>query len=324
MLKVLNTTRWTRPRRRWHVLIGLLVLSLPLLAACTDEDAPSTERPDNTSQGTTFPLTLKDSAGTEVHVDKMPERIISLSPGATEILYAIEAGNRVVATDAFSDYPDAAKSTPKIAYSNPNPEATLALRPDLVIMATRQEQFIAQFRGLGMTVYLAKEPESLDGVYTQITTFGQLTGRTTEATKVIADMRKEIDAVTASISGVQQGPRVFFELDSTLYTAAPNTFIGAMLTLLKARNVAEGATTQFPQLSSEAVIASNPEVVLLADHAFGQSLETVAARPGWAGVAAVTNKRVYAIDPNTTNRPGPRLAQGIRALGQALYPDRVK
>jgi iron complex transport system substrate-binding protein len=293
--------------------------------ACADEEVPLVAKPASTAEtAATFPLTLKDSTGTEVRLEKMPQRLISLSPGATEILYAIGAGDRVVATDRFSDYPEAANATPKIDYSNPNPEATLSFRPDLVIMATRQEQLVAQFRGLGMTVYLAKEPEDLDGVYRQIGTFGQLTGRSAEANRLVADMRREVDAVIASIAGVTQGPRVFFELDSTLYTAAPNTFIGAMLTMLKARNVAEGATTQFPQLSAEAVIAANPEVILLADHAFGQNLETVSARPGWGGVAAVVNKRVHPIDPNTTNRPGPRLAQGIRALGQALYPDRVK
>lgn len=314
-----------RVRSMSQLLAGLLVLGLTVLSACADEAIPPVAKAEPASSGVAaFPLTLRDSAGTEVRLEKMPERIISLSPGATEILYAINAGDRVVATDAFSDYPAAAKAVAKVDYSNPNPEATLALRPDLVIMATRQEQLVAQFRGLGMTVYLAKEPENLEGVYAHITTFGRLTGRTTEAAAVVTGMQAEVGAVMTSIAGVQQGPRVFFELDSTLYTAAPNTFIGAMLTMLKARNIAEGATTQFPQLSSEAVIAANPEVVLLADHAFGQNLETVSARPGWSGVAAVTNKRVHPIDPDTTNRPGPRLAQGIRAMGQALYPDRVK
>lgn len=310
--------RWGRRLMAGLVALGLLAVG----SACGGENVPPAAKIEAPSSAApAFPLVVRDSGGAAVRLERAPERIISLSPGATEVLYAIGAGDRVVATDAFSNYPSAAEATPKIAYSNPNPEATLAFRPDLVIMVTRQQQQVEQFRGLGMTVYFAREPENLDGVYTQITTFGQITGQAVEAERVISEMRREIDAVITSMAGVQQGPRVFYELDPTLFTVAPNTFIGAMLTMLKARNVAEGATVPFPQLTAEAVLAANPEVVFLAHPA---APETVGQRPGWSGVAAVVNRRVYSIDPDTTSRPGPRLAQAIGALAQALYPDRVR
>jgi iron complex transport system substrate-binding protein len=307
--------------QRFRAFAGLILLGLAAFAvACTDEDVPSAAVAP-TTDAPAFPLTVRDSAGTEVRLERMPERIISLSPGTTEILYAIGAGDRIAATDRFSNFPAEANATPKIEYTNPNPEAALAFRPDLVIMATRQQQQIAQFRNLGMTVFYAREPENLDGVYEHIAMFGQLTGHTADAVRVVADMRREIDAVTASIADVQQGPRAFYELDPTLFTAAPNTFIGSMLTLLKARNIAQGATVQFPQLTTEAVLAANPEVIFLAHPG---TAESIGQRPGWSGVTAVTTRRIYSIDPDLVNRPGPRLAQGIRALGQALYPDRVK
>jgi iron complex transport system substrate-binding protein len=306
---------------------ALLIAALAaLLAACgesgTERATPAPSAATATATETpAFPLTVRDSGGAEVRLERMPERIISLSPGATEVLYAIGAGGRIAATDRFSNFPAEANATPKIEYSNPNPEAALAFRPDLVIMATRQQPQVQQFRDLGMTVFFAREPENLDGVYEHIRIFGRLTGHGADAERVIADMKREIDAVTASIAGVQQGPRVFYELGPTLFTAAPNTFVGSMLTTLKARNIAEGAPAQFPQLTAEAVLAANPEVIFLAHPG---TPESVGQRPGWSGVTAVTNRRIYSIDPDLVNRPGPRLAQGIRMLARALYPDRVQ
>ncbi|MFN8638526.1 MAG: ABC transporter substrate-binding protein [Dehalococcoidia bacterium] len=303
--------------------LGALAL---LASACAGEDrgAPSAGSgagtPVTGAAPATFPLVLRDSTGTEVRLAKVPERVISLSPGATEILFSIGAGDRVVGTDAFSDFPDAAAKTQKIDYSNPSPEAAIALKPDLVIMATRQEQFVAQFRSLGMTVFLAREPENLEGVYASIDLLGRLTGRPVEAARVSTEMRTKIEAVTASLSDVTTGPRVFFELDPTLFTVAPNSFVGAMLTTLKARNIAPSGSSPFPQVTAEAVLAADPEVIILSHPG---ATSDVGARPGWGAVSAVRNSRIYAVNPDLVNRPGPRLAEGIRVLALALYPDRV-
>ncbi len=190
-----------------------------------------------------------------------------------------------------------------------------------MILATRQEANVEQLRQLGMTVFLAREPENLEGVYTSIELLGRLTGHGTEARRVIDDMRREADTVTSAIADVTSGPRVFYELDPTLFTVAPNTFIGSMLSMLKARNIAPQGSGQFPQLTAEAVLSADPEVVVLSHP--GATSE-VGTRPGWSGVSAVRNNRVVSIDADLVNRPGPRLAQGIRALGKALYPDRVR
>jgi iron complex transport system substrate-binding protein len=117
---------------------------------------------------------------------------------------------------------------------------------------------------------------------------------------------------------------VFYELSADLYTASPESFIGGMLAAVKARNVAAGARSPFPQLTAEAVLAADPEVVILSDAAYGESLESVAARPGWANVSAVRNRRVHPIDPDIVNRPGPRIADGVEALARAIYPDRFR
>jgi iron complex transport system substrate-binding protein len=208
-----------------------------------------------------------------------------------------------------------------VAYSTPDPEAALSFEAELVIMADRQADQIPQFRNAGMPVFDTGRPESLEEVYEQIELLGRITDHTDEATEVIADMQARIAAVEAELAEVQDGPRVFFELTPDLYSVAPNSFVGALLTLLKAQNVAEGAASQFPQLSNEAVLAADPEVIFLTDAEFGESLETVAARPGWDAVSAVLEERVYPLDGDLASRPGPRLAEAVELMAAALYPE---
>jgi iron complex transport system substrate-binding protein len=311
----------------WPLLLAFAAAAL-LLAACSDEDTPDGANPSSTA-GTAgaagFPKTVTDSSNTKVTISEAPKRIVSLSPAATEILFAIGAGDRVVGTDSFSDYPDAATKTAKLDYSKPDPEAALALDPDLVIMATRQEEQVQQFRDLHMNVLYIEEAETVDGVYDSIEMFGDISGHTSEADSLVAGIRQRIAAVTSKLTDVTDGPRVFYEVTNDLYTASPDTFIGSMLTMLKAKNIAEGATTQFPQLTAEAVISADPQVVLLADAKFtNETAETVAARPGWAKVAAVKDRRIYPIDDDIASRPGPRIVDAIEAIAKALYPEHFR
>lgn len=271
-----------------------------------------------------FPFTITDSSGTKVEFTSAPRRIISLSAGTTETLYAIGAESQIVATDKFSDFPAANASKPKVEYSNPSVESAIAHNPDLVIMVTRQKAQVEQFRAQGLRVLYMEEPTSVDGVLNSILTYGRLTGHDAQAAALTGKMRERITAITSKLTGIQQGPRVFYEVTEQLHTVAPDTFIGSLLTLAKAQNVAQGAKTAFPQLTVEAVIAGNPEVIFLADSGTsgGVTPEKVSARPGWADVAAVKTKRIYPIDANTSARPGPRVVEGLEAMAKALYPER--
>ncbi len=263
-----STVRSTTPSRRSSVLVWPLLLALVaglFLVACSEDDTPSEANPfpsstaaSGESEAGAFPRTITDSSGTAVIIETAPERIVSLSPAATEILYAIGAGDLVAGTDKFSNYPPEAEATAKLDYSQPDPEAALALDPDLVIMVTRQQEQVEQFRDLGMTVLYFEEAATVDGVYDSIETFGELTGHDEEAEELVADMGERIEAVTSELTTVTAGPRVFYEVTTDLYTASPDTFIGSMLTMLKAQNIAEGATTQYPQLTAEAVIERKP------------------------------------------------------------------
>jgi iron complex transport system substrate-binding protein len=312
-------------------LLPALALAIALAAAACSNSNASPAAPAATSTGTpattAFPRTVTDSSGAQLRLAAPARRVVSLSPGLTEVLYTVGAGDRVVATDRFSNYPAAAAKTPKLDYSSPSAEATLAFTPDLVIMTGRQKPEVPQFRTLGLPVLYLEEAASVQGVLDHITLLGSLTGQDREAQALVASMRQRIDAVTTKVNAVAQGPRVFLELSPDLYSAGPDSFIGGMLTLLKAQNAAKGAPSAFPQLTAEAVIAFNPEVVLLTDGSAdsgGQSADTVAARPGWARVAAVQSHRIHAVNADVVNRPGPRIAEGIETMARLLYPEQFR
>ncbi|MEZ4502581.1 MAG: ABC transporter substrate-binding protein [Dehalococcoidia bacterium] len=321
-----------RPRLWRTLVLGVGALLAFALVACSDDDEPtatstseaatSTEAASATAEASSFPLTVVDYGGTEVEIPAQPDAIISYSPGGTEILFAIGAGEQVVAVDRFSDYPPQAASLQGVEYSDPDPEAALSFEPDLVLLTSRQDEQVEVFRNAGLPVVYLGSADSLDEVYDQIEFLGRVTGHEDGAQAVLDDMHARVDAVTGALAEVDAGPRVYFEISADLYSVAPDSFVGGLIEALKGQNVAEGATTQFPQLTAEAVIDADPEVVFLADADFGESLESLRARPGWDAVTAVVDGRVFAVDPDTSNRPGPRLAEAIEAMARAMYPDR--
>ena len=322
--------RWaTRPR----LLTAIALIAVLLFAACTGGNAATatpaeqptaapTAAPTATAEPTPAPVVVTDSDGFELTFEGAPSRIISFSPGATEILFAIGAGDRVVAVDEWANYPAETENLERVKYIDPDPERVLSLNPDLVLMATAQQPQVEQFRSLGLTVLFNLEPDSLQGVLDNILLLGLITGHTQEAETLVTRMQIRIAIVEDVIADIDEGPRVFYELSDGLYTAAPDTFIGGTLTLLKAQNVAAGAEMPFPALTAEALVEANPQVILLADAVWGASLETVSARPGWDVIDAVVNERVYAVDPDTGNRPGPRIVDSIEEIAALLYPDR--
>lgn len=271
---------------------------------------------------TAFPLTVKRSDGKNLVLKSAPKRIISLSAGTTEIFYAIGAQSQIVATDKYSDYPTAAKSTTKLDSFKPSSEAIAGVSPDLVVIPDDQQQIVETLDGLGISVLYLKVPGSLQETLQQIQFYGDITGHPGEAQRVAAGMRARLDAVQRKLTGVQQGPRFYHELDPKLFTAAANSFVGDLYTTLKAQNIVAAGDKPYPQITQEYIIAKDPEVIVLADTEFGESVDTVKGRPGWSAISAVKNGRVYGIDTNLVSRPGPRIVDGLEALAKMLYPDR--
>ncbi len=246
-------------------------------------------------------------------------RVVSLSPTATEMLFAIGAGNRVVAVDDQSNFPARAPRT-KLSGYKANTEAILRYKPALVVMQNDSNNAVAGLRAAKVRVLLQPAAKNLGQSYAQIRQLGALTCRQAGAARTVASMRRGIAAAVASVPSSRRGSTYFHEVDSTLYSASSKTFIGQVYRLFGLTNIADSADkgTGYPQLSNEAVIAANPAYIFLADGAYGQSPATVAARPGWANIAAVKDKRVFVVNADVSSRWGPRVVQFARQVATAL------
>jgi iron complex transport system substrate-binding protein len=256
------------------------------------------------------------------------QRVVSLSPGATESLYAIGAAAQIAAVDNNADYPAEAQAfEPKVDAFQPNVEAIAALDPDLVIVASNIDGIVEALDRLEVPVLytdLDTDMQRIDDVQGQIALLGRLTGRVDAAQEVIKDMQTRVQAVEEQLVGLSntRGPSVYHELDSTFYSVSEDTFIGNLYRTLKARNIAgDGGGIAYPQLTQEAIIAANPDIIVLADEEFGVTIDSVKARPGWGVISAVQNDRIYGIDPDIISRPGPRIVDALEELARNFYPE---
>jgi len=302
-----------------------LLLSVVLLATAAACGGGSDQHP-TPSPAPDFPLTLQRSDGKSVTIPAKPARIVSLSPGATEVLFAIGAGDAVVGVDKFSDYPDAAAAvSQRFDGLHPNVEAIAALSPDLVFTQYNPSDFVASLDRLNVPVMywdIDTNVTSLADVGDMIVLLGRLTGHRDEANRVAAQFGERVARVKAKIQDLIHGPTVYHELDNTFYSVSDSSFVGDLYVQLKAVNIASSNASPYPQLSQEAILAADPEVIVLADEAYGETPEKVRARPGWGKLRAVTANRIYALDPDIISRPGPRLADALEQLAKMLYPDR--
>ena len=248
-----------------------------------------------------------------------PHRIVSLSPTATESLFAIGAGKQVVAVDDQSDFPKRAPRTTLSGYT-PNVEAIAGYRPDLVVLSGDANGVVDGLRKLGIRVLLQPAAKNLAGAYAEIRQLGSITGHSRAASALVTRMKKAIaKAVKAT---PKRKLSVYHELDPTYFTATSKTFIGRIYSLFGLRNIADAADSSgsgYPQLSGEYILSANPSLIVLADtRCCGQSAASVARRPGWSGIAAVRRGAVIGIDDSVASRWGPRVVQFVQAVGKAL------
>ena len=332
-------------RRRANRPLPALVLLLvaTLLAACAGPAAPPTldpvtPVPSTTAQSTAaptatpteapaFPVTLTDDEGTEVTIPAEPAKIVSLTPASTETLFAIGVGDRLVGkVEDFSLYPPEAASVPDVAkFGSVDVEKIVGLGTELVIAGGSNfnpPEAIAKLRQLGVPVLVLFAPD-LDTAIADIELIGRATGRSEEAAEVTASIRGAFDAVATATAGLPV-PRVFYELDATngFFGPAPDYFGTEMIRTAGGEPLTSGKPGVY-QIEAEQIVAFDPEVILLGDAAFGVTPEQVAARPGWDVLAAVRSGDVRPIDDVIVTRPGPRLADGIRALALAIHPGLV-
>jgi iron complex transport system substrate-binding protein len=301
--------------------LGLVVVSTLLASACASPTSQSGSVPTPTAnpQQSSFPLSVKAANG-EVRIGKRPDRIVSLSPTATEMLFAIGAGDQVVAVDDNSNYPPQAPMTELSAYQ-PNVEAVAKYSPDLVVISD-DLGIVKSLGKLSIPVMLEPAAKNLDDTYAQIEQLGAATGHVADAVRLVASMKSEIQHLVASAPDFDHPLIYYHELDQTYYTATSSTFIGQIYGLLGLRNIADeakGAASGYPQLSAEYIIKADPDVIFLADtKCCGQSAATVAKRPGWDQIAAVKDGAVVSLDDDVASRWGPRVVDLLLVVEQAL------
>ena len=298
--------------QRHHICVAVIATIGIAVAAC----GPTSSTP-STSGTAHFPVTITGTDGTSVTITKQPHRIVSLSPTATEMLYAINAGTQVVAVDDQSNYPASAPMT-KLSGFQPNIEAIASYTPDLVVASDDTAGLVHGLGALSIPVLIETAAKNLDESYKQVQQLGAATGRVAEATSLEKKMRTDLAAIVASIPKGTRQLKVYHELDDTYYSATSATFIGQVYALLGLKNIADGAKASagdYPQLSAEYIVSSSPDVIVLADtKCCHQNLSTVSARPGWSSIAAVKSGQVIGVDDDIASRWGPRVVDFLRAL----------
>lgn len=287
-----------------RLLALLFTLIVPMTACGSDSDAAVTREPID-----------------EVSEVDLPQRIISISPTATETLFALGAGERVVAVDSFSTYPDNTPVTDIEAW-NPNIEAIIGYEPDLVVMSSNGD-LQAGLESLGVTVVVQDGPASFSDVYAQIEALGAATGLVAEAADLISEMQTKIEGILADAPDAS-GLSFFHELDNSLYSVTSATFIGEVYALFGLTNVADpadaaGTSYGYPQLSDEYLVDADPDLIFLADTlCCAQNAAAVAERPGWNTLSAVVNGNVIELNDDVASRWGPRLVEFVEVIAGAL------
>jgi len=330
--------RAARPAHRslpWLAALLAVLVAACSGAAATPTPAPTavpTQAPTQAPTATpapspvaAFPVTLTDDEGTKVTIQREPQKIVALTPAATETLFALGLGDRVVGKAQDVDlYPPEAGPIPEVAvYDNVDVEKVTALQPDLVIAGGNNfiaPDSIARLRSLGLPVVVIYAPDTRT-VFHDLELTGQAVGRAAEAEALAGELRAGFDAVAAATKGLDT-PRVFYEIDATgaIYGPADDSFLAEMIQLAGGDPVTTGSPDKF-DIPLERLIEADPEVILLGDAAYGTTPDHVASRQGWQDITAVKTGATRPVNDLVITRPGPRLLDGLRALAQAIHPD---
>ncbi|KAB1914676.1 ABC transporter substrate-binding protein [Micromonospora sp. AMSO31t] len=302
-------------RRTPRLFAAALAVGALLLGGCAEKTANDTPAAGGSgSAAAAFPVSVG-----RLTLEKRPEKIVSLSPSTTEMLFAIGAGKQVTAVDDQSNYPAEAPKSDLSGFQ-PNAEAIAAKAPDLVVLANDLNKIVDQLTTLKIPVLLTPAATTLDDTYQQLTDLGKLTGHPAEADAVTKKMKDDIAALTKDLPQRAKKLTYYHELGPELYSATSKTFIGSIYTLAGLENIADpadadGKSAGYPQLSQEVIVKANPDFVFLADtKCCKQTPETVKARSGWAGVTAVKNNQIVGLDDDVASRWGPRVVDLLKAI----------
>jgi iron complex transport system substrate-binding protein len=338
--------RWKNGRREAHVirklyhkerrretmkkissLLIVLLLSVVFTAACGNETGDQKAGEGTEEKAADQSIKVKDALGDEMTMDSEPERIISLIPSNTEILFELGLGEEVVGVTDFDNYPEEAASKEKIGGMEFNVEKIISLNPDLVLAhestAVSAKEGLDQLRDSGINVFVIRDTQKIKEVYTIIENIGKLTGKTKEADQLVSSMKDDLQELKAKAEEVEEKKKVYVEVAPApdIYSTGDNTFINEMLELINAENAFKGQEGWIA-VNQEEVIAANPDVIITTYGYYNdKSKAQVMERAGWEGINAVKNEHVYDVHSDLVTRTGPRLVEGVEEIAKSVYPE---
>lgn len=323
------------PKRVTAAIAGVAALALGLVG-CSPSERDSTQgaKSAQSTAGTqsaqqsqaaegNFPVTVAsgvEGEGEEITLDEAPTKIVSLSPTSTEILFGIGAGEQVIAADEYSTYPTDAPKVDGLSGYNLNAESVIGYDPDLVVLSQDKPEFLEALKAVEIPVLVMPAAKTIDQVYDQIERLGAATGHVGDAVEVVANMQSDIDAAVASVPAEirEAGLTYYHEVSGDYYSVTDSTFLGNIYGLFGLKSIATG-DKDYPQLSAEAIIDANPDLIFRANHKSENiSVEDVAKRPGWDTIAAVKNGVIIDLDEDIASRWGTRVSQLVQMIAEEL------
>ncbi|HEY4551989.1 MAG TPA: ABC transporter substrate-binding protein [Bacillaceae bacterium] len=321
--------------KKLYSLFAVILLAAGLLGACGSDTNTKQgknnkqQEPKSSEEAKTssFPVTIKDGTDKEVVIEEKPEKVVSLIPSNTEILYSVGAGDTVVGVSEHDNYPEEAAEKEKVAGMELNIEKIISLKPDLVLAhgsaASMWEAGLKQLEDSGITVLVVPDAQSFEKVYETIDMIGKATGHDKEAAEVVSGMKEKLEEIKKKAADIPENERksVFVEVSPApeIYATGNNTFMNEMLAAVNAENTVK--EDGWVKMNEEAIIALNPDVIITTYGYIENAADQVMERKGWQDVTAVKEKQVREVDENKVSRSGPRIVEGVEELAKAIYPD---
>jgi len=320
--------------KKFYSLFLAILLVVGALAGCgegkTENNNDNNEQ--STAQEAAFPVTIKDAVDQEVVIEEKPEKIVSLMPSNTEIVFALGLGDELVGVSDYDNYPKEAAEKEKVGGMEFNVEKIISLNPDVVLAhassAHNSTEGLQQIRDAGIDVVVVNDATSFEDVYKGMEMIGQATGAETEADKLVADMKEKLAAIKDKAAAISDSDQksVYIEVsgEPSIFTTGTNTFMQEMLDTINAKNII--SEEGWIQVDQEAVIAANPDAIITTYGAYSETspIDQISSRKGWEEIKAVKEKQIVDVDSDMVTRSGPRLVEGVEAVAEAVYPDVFK
>lgn len=319
--------------KKFYSLFLAMLLVLGVLTGCGEtKTEDNVNKEQSVTEEANFPVTVKDALDQEVVIEEKPEKLVSLMPSNTEIVFALGLGDKLVGVGDNDNYPSEANEIEKVGGMEFNIEKIIALNPDVVLahasIANNSAEMFQQIRDAGIEVVVVNDATNFEDVYKSIEMIGQATGTQKEAEQLVTDMKEKLAAIKEKAAMISDSDKksVYIEVSAepSLFTTGKNTFMQEMLDTIHANNII--SEEGWIQVDQEAVIAANPDVIITTYGAYSEEspIDQISSRKGWEDVTAVKEKQITDVDSDIVTRSGPRLVEGVEAIAEAVYPDVFK